>query len=298
MIKRLAFLTVIISLFMFQCSKDVQNDVDNLKSRVDSLENSGAAVANLAFQGNDLVMTFNDGTSTSVTVPDDLLPGNVVDFGIDNQSNTITVNFADGSSKEYLILNNGNITFLSGTLSGDYGITSMTMGDVEMVNLSYDNQNRMIMALLNLPDGNGNVVNIAELQNNYANAQPTMMAITKEMYSDFDYSMEESVISGNAYFDTDLGYEFVEQDGEMYTMYRNRSYTGSQYRYDSLSFCWFVAEDDINYNAYENYYPVPGEDSLFYQSYNYYQSMDVDGVYGRVYYPQNIIRIEKIYSGR
>ncbi len=294
--KKLVFLTAILGLFMIRCSDDLQNDVNDLKSRVDSLENAGAAIENLEFQGSDLVMTFSDGSSTNVTVPNDLLPGNVVDFGIDNQSKTITVDFADGSSKKYVVLDNGETTFLSGTLSGDYGIASMTMGDVELVNLSYDDQYRMVRALINLPDGNGNVINVMELQNNYADAQPALMAIEKSLRSDFNYSTVEGISSGTAFFGTDKGYAFVEQDGEMYTLYRNGYFNGSQYQYDSIPHCWFVAEEDINYNSYDKYYPVPGEDSLFYNSYNNYQSMDVDGVSGRVYYPQRIIRIERIYQ--
>ena len=294
--KKLAYLTAILGLFMFRCSDDLQNDVKDLKSRVDSLENAGAVVSDLSFQGNDLVMTFSDGSSTSVTVPDDVLPGNVVDFGIDNQTHTITVNFADGSSKEYLVLNNDHTTYLSGTLTGDYGITSITMGDVKIADLSYDDQNRMVKALINLPDGNGNVINVAELQNNYSAADPTMLAIEKAMYPDFDYTTEEYINSGYAYFNTDKGYNFVEQDGNMYTLYRNEYYTGTQYRYDSIPHCWFVPDNEINNNTYDKYYPVPGEDSLFYQSYNNYTYMDVDGVSGRVYYPQRIIRIDKIYQ--
>ena len=292
--KKLAFFVAAIALLMTGCNDDFEDDLNELRDKVDDLEK--ALVTGLEFQENNLVVIFSDGTTSQVTVPEEILPGNVVDFDIDNESGIIVITFADGTTKEYLILNNGDDTYLSGTLEGDYGIASMTLGDVEMVNLEYDGQNRLVNAFVNLPDGNGNVVNIVELQNNYAAADPTLMAIEKSLRYSIDYTTEMYLGLTYEYFDDDKGWYFIQEDGEMYTLYNNRWWTGFQYRYNKYQFCWFVADADINHNTYEKYYAVPDEDSLFYLSYNNYQSTTIDGVDGRLYYPERIIRINKVYQ--
>ncbi len=292
--KKLAFLIAAVSLLMAGCNDDFEDELNELRDKVNNLEN--AQVSGLEFQGNNLVILFSNGTTTQVTVPEGILPGNVTDFDIDNESGIIAVTFADGTTKEYIVLTNGNTTYLSGTLEGDYGITSITLGDVEMVNLDYDGQDRVVKVMVNIPDGNGNVVNVMELQHNYAATDPTIMAIEKSLRYSIDFTNEEYLSYTYAYFDADHGYHFAEEDGEMYSLYRWRQLIDTQYRYHHNQHCWFVANDDINYNTYEKYYPVPGEDSLFYKSNNNYLSMDIDGVYGRMYIPDRIVRIDKIYQ--
>lgn len=147
--KKLAFFVAAIALLMAGCNDDFEDDLNELRDKVDDLEK--ALVTGLEFQENNLVVIFSDGTTSQVTVPEEILPGNVVDFDIDNESGIIVITFADGTTKEYLILNNGDATYLSGTLEGDYGIASMTLGDVEMVNLEYDDQNsRLSIGVYNL----------------------------------------------------------------------------------------------------------------------------------------------------
>jgi len=288
------FLIAIFGMLMFSCSDDLQNDIDDLKERVEALE--ATEVAGIEFQGNDLIVTFGDGSTASATAPIEVIPDHVSDFQINNDEGIISVTFSDGTTKDYIVLSNGNTTYLSASLSGDYGITSMTIGDVTLANLGYDDQNRVVEALINLPDGNGNVINILELRNNYSDANPTLMAIEKTLYSDIDYFVDQYLSSYITYFADYQGSYFVEGDGEMYTLYRYPNYDGTQYGYTTFDNCWFVADNDINYNSYEKYYPVAGEDSLFYMSYNNYQWMSVDGVYGRVYYPDRIINVSRVYQ--
>lgn len=296
MMKKLIFFFAAVGLLMIGCTDDLENDINDLKDKVENLENG--EIAGMEFQGSDLVITFGDGTTTSVTVPDDVLPGNVTDFDINNETGIITVTFADGTTRQYIVLDNGNTTYLSGTLSGDYGITSMTLGDVELVKMAYDDQDRMINAQVNLPDGNGNVINVMELQNNYAAAQPVMMAIEKSLYNDINESYVESVSWTYTYFTGDSGYYFTQEEaaGDLYTFYRNRYWTGADYRYEEYQHCWFVPEDQINHDTYEKYYPVPGEDSLFYKTYNNYYYITLDGVSGRMYMPDRVIEVTKVYQ--
>ena len=281
---------------MIGCTDDLENDINDLKDKVENLENG--EIAGMEFQGSDLVITFGDGTTTSVTVPDDVLPGNVSDFDINNETGIITVTFADGTTREYIVLDNGNTTYLSGTLSGDYGITSMTLGDVELVKMAYDDQDRMINAQVNLPDGNGNVINVMELQNNYADAQPVMIAIEKSLYNDINYTTDSYFSSTYVYLPDDNGYSFVEEEAgtELYILYNYRYFTGTEYRYNKYEHCWFVPDDQVNHDTYEKYYPVAGEDSLFYKTYNNYQYVTIDDVSGRLYYPDRIVRIEEVYE--
>lgn len=293
--KKLFLLFATIGLLVFSCNDDLQKDIDDLKDRVSTLEASETVVS-LEFQGNDLIVTFGDGSTTSVSAPVEVIPDHVSDFSIDTDTNMITITFSDGTSSQYIVFSNGNSTYMSGTLTGDYGIISMSMGDVTLANLGYDGQNRMVEAMINLPDGNGNVINVLELYNNYASENPTAIAIGKSMYADIDYHIEEWISTETTSFPSDNGYSFVMEDGEMYTYYDNRFYDGLEYQYNTRSHCWFVENDDIDYDNYEKYYPVPGEDSLFYKSYNNYFSMDIDGVYGHLYYPNELIRVTDIYQ--
>ncbi|MFP4487721.1 MAG: hypothetical protein ACLFN1_00320 [Bacteroidales bacterium] len=292
--KKIAYLFVFAGLLFSACTDDLQKDIDDLKEKVEALE--ATDVASLDFQGDELIVTFGDGSTSSVTVPPEVIPNRVIDFEINNATGIITVTFSDGTTKEYIVLNNGNTTFLSGTLEGDYGITTMSVGDVKMAELGYDDQNRMVEAFINLPDGNGNVINIMEMHNYYADDSPAFEAIEKVLNYDMDYYTEEWMYSEYVYFPEDNGYNFVQEDGELYDLYIDRYFTGSEYRYTHYEKCWFVPEDEINYDTYEKYYPVAGEDSLFYKSYNNYRYMTVDGVDGRVYYPDRIIKVTKIYE--
>ncbi|MGM0463831.1 MAG: hypothetical protein ACQEQW_04160 [Bacteroidota bacterium] len=295
MMKRIVFLFAITGLFMSACTDDLQKDIDELKEKVEALE--ATDVASLDFQGSDLVVTFGDGSTSSVTVPPEVIPNRVIDFEIDNATGIITVTFSDGTTKEYIVLNNGNTTYLSGTLTGDFGIASMSVGDVKMAELSYDDQNRMVEALINLPDGNGNVINIMEMHNYYSAENPVFEAIEKALRYDMDYFTEAWLSSSYVYFPGDSGNVFVQEDGELYDLYiKDTWYTGTDYRYNHYEKSWFVPEDEVNYDTYEKYYPVPGEDSLFYKSYNSYYYLNVDGVDGRVYYPDRIIKITQIYE--
>jgi hypothetical protein len=293
--KKLILLFATIGLLVFSCTDDLQKDIDDLKDRVGTLEASETVVS-LEFQGNDLIVTYGDGNTASITAPVEVIPDHVSDFSIDQETNLITITFSDGTSSQYTVFSNGNATYMSGTLAGDYGITSMTMGDVTLANLAYDGQNRMVEAMINLPDGNGNVINVLELHNNYAAANPTAIAISKSMYADIDYSTEEYLSSEYVNFPGDSGYSFIQKDSEMYIYYTDRYYTGMDYRYNSRPYCWFVKQDDVDHDSYEKYFPVPGEDSLFYKSYNNYSSMDIDDVYGYLYYPSEIIKVTDIYQ--
>ncbi len=293
--KKLILLFATIGLLAFSCTDDLQKDIDDLKGRVSTLEASETVVS-LEFQGNDLIVTFGDGSTASLTAPVEVIPDHVSDFSIDTETNLITITFSDGTSSQYTVFSNGNSTYMSGTLTGDYGISSMTMGDVTLANLAYDGQNRMVEAMINLPDGNGNVINILELQNNYAAENPTAIAIEKSMYADFDYFTEEYINSSSVNFPGDSGDYFVQKDGEMYIYYTDGSFNGTDYSYNSHPHCWFVENDDIDHSDSDNYYSVLGEDSLFYKSSYDYRTMDIDDEYGRLYYPYKIIRINDVYQ--
>ena len=142
--KKLFLLFASIGLLVFSCNDDLQKDIDDLKNRVSTLEASEAVVG-LEFQGNDLIVTFGDGSTASVSAPVEVIPDHVSDFSIDTETNMITITFSDGTSSQYIVFSNGNSTYMSGTLSGDYGIISMTMGDVTLANLSDDGQTVMEM---------------------------------------------------------------------------------------------------------------------------------------------------------
>lgn len=292
MMKKIILLFAAMALLVFSCTKDLKQDIDDLKDRVEALE----TVASIEFQDSDLLVTYTDGSTSSVTTSEEVVPGNVSGFEVEAATNLITVTFTDGTSRVYRVFTSEDVTYMSAVLSGDYGITTVSMGDVTMANLTYDNQNRMVEAMINLPDGSGNVINVLELHNNYADANPTAMAISKSLYSDIDYSEVEYYSTLYAYFPGDSGYTFYQKDGDMYTYYQNRWWNGVEYRYNSRPHCWFVADDDIDYDSGDNYYPVAGEDSLFYQSYSNYNYMSIDDVYGRLYIPSRIIRITDVYA--
>lgn len=294
--RKLLFLFAALGLLFVSCTDDLENDLNDLKDRVSELET--ADIADMTFDGTDLIITFGDGTTSTATVPDAIFPNNVSDFDIDNATGVITVTFYDGTTAEYRLVTNGGSTFLSGTLTGEYGISSITLGDVKLAEMAYDDQNRLIQALINMPNYNGGVVNVMELQNNYADVQPTMMAIEKAMYNDYDYDYLTGMYTSVVYFPGDSGSYFtrLQEDGELYTYYSNRFYDGMNYRYDSTGYCWFVAEDDINYDAYPQFYPVPGEDSTFFKSYNNYYWTTIDGEWGRLYRPAEKIKITQIYQ--
>ena len=116
------------------------------------------------------------------------------------------------------------------------------------------------------------------------------------MYADIDYEIEEWISTETTSFPGDSGYSFVMKDGEMYSYYDNGFYNGSEYQYNTRSHCWFVEDDDIDYDSYEKYFPVAGEDSVFYKSYSNYYSMSIDEKYGHLYYPNEIIRVTDIYQ--
>jgi hypothetical protein len=221
--KKFILLFAAIGLMICSCTDDLQQDLDDLKDRVSTLE-TAEAVVSLAFQGNDLIVTFGDGSTASVTVPVEVIPDHVSDFQINTETNMITITFSDGTSGEYRVFSNGNSTYMSGTLTGDYGIASLTLGDVTLANLSYDDQNRMVEAMINLPDGNGNVINVLELHNNYTATNPTAIAINKSMEDGIDYYQESYIYSEYSYFPGDSGYSFFQKDGDMYTFYEDRYY--------------------------------------------------------------------------
>ncbi len=295
MMKKFIYLFLSFGLLMLGCTDDLQKDIDDLKDKVANLE--ATDLASMEFQGSNLVVTYGDGSTSTVTVPSDVIPNRVVDFEIDNATGVITVTFSDGTTKQYTVLSNGSTTYLSGTLTGDYGIASMTVGDVTLANLSYDDQNRMVQALINLPDGYGNVINIMDLQNNYADETPMAIAIEKSMHADFDYSTVESYSYTWEYLDTYEGSYYVEEDAEetgMYTYYSYYGMSGSQYMYYAYPKSWFEPEDEVEY-GYPYYHRVADEDSLFYKSYSY-QWITVDTEYGRVYYNSQKIRITDVYE--
>ncbi|MBN2349285.1 MAG: hypothetical protein JXJ22_10630 [Bacteroidales bacterium] len=293
--KLISFISALIVLtFFYGCTKDVQDQVDQLQQDVN------LTIVDVYFVGEDLIIEYSNGETATVTLPESITQTAVSALNFDQATGLLTLTFSDGNTSTYEIINHDQELLLAQDVNGKYYLQEIALGDVSLADFTYDTEKRLTEIAVRFLFNN-EVADILKVVNTYSGDQNT--GYTMYLYAfqqEANTSQTYVYYSNSVNFDHQLTSEeqLVDNGDGTFTYYSYSYSSGSYYYYYSYSPCVWVPVDDLNECGdadQDYYYPISGNE--FYRIYPYnsrWQYKDIDGIYSALVQANYMVTVNSV----
>jgi hypothetical protein len=273
--KKVFYLLVVLAA-LFGCSKDedsgLKDDVAKMKERLDAIE-KGKTVINVEFKDTDMILTYSSGDKVTLPLPKGLNGANgsngkdgagIQTMAYNETTGILTITLTNGNVSDFKIVESGSklTAVLLSDVNGSYLLTNANVGSLNLVSLTYNDQNQVVSMVKNVIDDRIQVKSF-ETTNEYSNG--LLASITQKQYATSTRDNWKRIIlpsSTKMYSKTKRGEDFSVKDlGDGFyetVIYLGQSSDGS-YGYETAqkTYKMEVVTDQQQYFSYS--FPSPSK---------------------------------------